>query len=58
MVVVVEVLGCDGGGGVRTVVQIVSGDGGGIRWLWLWVEAKMMKDIVVVVMGEFSGALW
>ena len=25
------------GGGVRMVVQIVSVDGSGTRWLWLWV---------------------
>ena len=44
MMVVMEVVGSSGGCCVRKVVQIVSGDGDDIRWLWLSVEAVMMAD--------------
>ena len=44
MVVVVEMMGGGGASGVRMVVQIVSGIGGGIYLLWLWMEAIMVAD--------------
>ena len=64
---VVEVVGGGGDGGVRMVVQIVSVDGRGIWFLWLWVEAVMVADgggsgvwwwLVVVMYGGGGGGRW